>query len=141
MQLHSLALKVYILLYASRPRDQLKYPKFPVHIQVVIFENSSGNSVFCFFLVAHPVQVQLAVIPIVWAKLCSGRYLALLSWLSLLTLSWKQNMINAISQPILCVQRLEKLPSHVRADNCLEGWVLSSCGYIFNLIGLPGNES
>lgn len=35
----------------------------------------------------------------------------------------------------------ETAVSCVRADNCLEGWVLSSCGYNFNLIGLPGNES
>lgn len=35
----------------------------------------------------------------------------------------------------------ESAVSCVRADNCLEGWVLLSCGYNFNLIDLPGNES
>ena len=72
----------------------------------------------CYFVSWSPIYTQsrydsVAVVQMVWRKFCSGRYLVLLSQFRLLTLSWKQKMINAVSWPILGVQQLEKLPSHV----------------------------
>lgn len=111
---------------------------------MVIFENSSGNTVLfpdCPFLL--PVQV----------KLGSSRSSGLRK-----IFQWKIfGLIVPVQSPrthlkaesdkcriLANTQRSvvgETAVSRVRADNCLEGWVLSSCGYNFNLIGLPGDES
>lgn len=111
---------------------------------MVIFENSSGNTILfpdCLFL--PPVRVKLG------SSHSSGlREIFHLEIFGLIapvpsphTQLKAENDKCCILANIQCLVVGEAAVSCVRADNCLEGWVVSSCGYDFNLIGLPENES